>query len=173
MAAWGVQLVIGKLITDAGFLERFEARLRDVLVQLREQGIDLRDEEVAAFRDTDPRLWTALAAQIDPRLQTARSAKRTQPLIRNGARPLTARERCVLRGIVQGRTNKQIALEISVSVGAVKATVQQLFQKLRVRKRTQLVRAIMEGSLVTPRNSQDRASSTHAEPARGGRSSVG
>jgi DNA-binding NarL/FixJ family response regulator len=61
-------------------------------------------------------------------------------------RPLTKREQTVLRGLFEGLTNKEIASQIGVSEGAVKATLQQLFQKTNVRTRSQLVRIALEGS---------------------------
>jgi DNA-binding NarL/FixJ family response regulator len=64
---------------------------------------------------------------------------------------LTEREQEVLRGIFEGLSNKEIAAQIGVSEGAVKATLQQLFQKTRVRTRSQLVRIALETSLGTPR----------------------
>jgi DNA-binding NarL/FixJ family response regulator len=64
---------------------------------------------------------------------------------------LTDREQRVLRGIFEGLTNKEIAAQLSVSEGAVKATLQQLFQKTHVRTRSQLVRIALEGSLATTR----------------------
>lgn len=64
-----------------------------------------------------------------------------------GARKsLTARERQVLEGIFEGLTNKEIAGQIGVSESAIKATLQQLFEKLNVRTRSQLVRVALEGS---------------------------
>jgi DNA-binding NarL/FixJ family response regulator len=64
-------------------------------------------------------------------------------------RLLTEREQQVLRCIFEGLTNKEIAAQIGVSEGAVKATLQQLFQKTRVRTRSQLVRIALEASLAT------------------------
>jgi DNA-binding NarL/FixJ family response regulator len=60
---------------------------------------------------------------------------------------LTEREQQVLQGIFEGLTNKELAVRLGVSEGAVKATVQQLFQKTRVRTRGQLVRIALESSL--------------------------
>ena len=62
---------------------------------------------------------------------------------------LTSREEDVLRGIFEGLTNKEIAAQLEVSESAVKATLQQLFQKTRVRTRSQLVRIALESSLGT------------------------
>ncbi len=64
---------------------------------------------------------------------------------------LTDREQQVLRGLFEGLTNKEIGAQLGVSESAVKATLQQLFQKARVRTRSQLVRIAIEGSLGTSR----------------------
>jgi len=59
----------------------------------------------------------------------------------------TDREREVLQGLFEGLSNKEIAAQLGVSESAVKATLQQLFQKTRVRTRSQLVRIALEGSM--------------------------
>jgi DNA-binding NarL/FixJ family response regulator len=64
---------------------------------------------------------------------------------------LTEREQQVLRGLFEGLTNKEIAGQLGVSESAIKATLQQLFQKTRVRTRSQLVRIALESSLGTAR----------------------
>ena len=61
-----------------------------------------------------------------------------------GRRPLTTRERDVLRGVFGGHTNKEIANTLSVSEPLVKAVLQQLFTKTNVRTRAQLVRVALE-----------------------------
>jgi DNA-binding NarL/FixJ family response regulator len=60
---------------------------------------------------------------------------------------LTEREQQVLEGLFEGLTNKEIAAQLGVSESGVKATLQQLFQKTRVRTRSQLVRIALESSL--------------------------
>ena len=64
---------------------------------------------------------------------------------------LTEREQQVLQGLFEGLTNKEIAAQLGVSESGVKATLQQLFQKTRVRTRSQLVRIALESSLGTTR----------------------
>ena len=64
---------------------------------------------------------------------------------------LTEREQQVLQGVFEGLANKEIAAQLGVTEGAVKASLQQLFQKTRVRTRSQLVRIALEGSLGVPR----------------------
>ncbi len=59
-------------------------------------------------------------------------------------RKLTERERQVLRGILEGLSNKEIASGILISESAVKAVLQQLFSKTGVRTRSQLVRIALE-----------------------------
>jgi len=146
MSSWGVQLVIGKLLTDDAFRQRFETCARESLTRLGEQGVELTDGEVAAFLDTDRHVWSTMAPQIDARLRTKRPSEVACATVQHLRNSLTARERQVLRGIFQGHTNKQIGLEIGVSESAVKGTLQHLFRKTRVRTRAQLVRVVVEGS---------------------------
>jgi PAS domain S-box-containing protein len=57
---------------------------------------------------------------------------------------LNARELEVLRLLVQGLANKEIATSMGISESAVKNTLQQLFAKTSVRTRSQLVRVALE-----------------------------
>jgi two-component system sensor kinase FixL len=57
---------------------------------------------------------------------------------------LSGRELDVLRLLVQGFANKQIAAKLEISESAVKNTLQQLFTKSGVRTRSQLVRVALE-----------------------------
>ena len=57
---------------------------------------------------------------------------------------LTDRETGVLRLVVQGLANKEIAMRMEVSESTVKNTLQQLFAKTDVRTRAQLVRVALE-----------------------------
>jgi DNA-binding NarL/FixJ family response regulator len=145
----GVQSVIGKLMTDADFRQRFEQRAGDCLTGLGERGVELTECEIAALVETDPRLWSRMANLIDRRLQRVGVA--SQSKAHSTHRHLTEREEHVLRGIVEGLTNKEIAVHVGVSESAVKATLQQLFRKMRVRTRAQLVRIAIEDSLSAAR----------------------
>lgn len=150
MSQWGVQLVIGKLMTDEEFRQRFEAGAHECLAKLCERGIDLSDKEVAAFLETDAQLWSQMARQIDRRFRLTAGSKLPKTPAHKVHTALTQRERHVLRGIFEGLTNKQIAADIGVSEGAVKATLQHLFRKTQVRTRAQLVRIVVEGSFGAP-----------------------
>lgn len=58
--------------------------------------------------------------------------------------PLTERDRTVLRLLLEGCANKEIAANLRISESAVKAALQQLFAKTGVRTRSQLVRVALE-----------------------------
>jgi DNA-binding NarL/FixJ family response regulator len=146
MSSWGVQLVIGRLLTDDASRLCFEADANEALTRLREQGIELTDDEVAALLETDRQVWSTMARQIDARLRATQPPDAACPTVALLRDCLTARERQVLRGIFQGHTNKQIGLDIGVSESAVKGTLQHLFRKTRVRTRAQLVRVVVEGA---------------------------
>lgn len=70
-----------------------------------------------------------------------RTVDRSRP--RAGPR-LTERDRTMLRCILQGLTNREIADRLDVSEGAVKASLRQVFGKLGVRTRAQLVKVTLE-----------------------------
>jgi len=70
-----------------------------------------------------------------------RSVDRTQA---QGRPKLTERDLAVLRSIFQGLSNKDIAARLGISEGAVKASIQVLFEKLGTRTRAQLVRVAVE-----------------------------
>jgi two-component system, NarL family, nitrate/nitrite response regulator NarL len=57
---------------------------------------------------------------------------------------LNERERTVLDLLLEGLTNKRIADRLSITEGAVKSTLQTLFEKTNVRTRAQLVRIALE-----------------------------
>jgi PAS domain S-box-containing protein len=58
--------------------------------------------------------------------------------------PLNNRESEVIKLLVQGMTNKEIAARLNVSESVIKNTLQQLFAKTEVRTRGQLVRVALE-----------------------------
>ena len=77
----------------------------------------------------------------------------------HGAHDLNTREREVLSGVFEGKSNKEIAADLKISEGYVKAVLQQLFGKTGVRTRSQLVRIVLEnpreyGIAPEPRPSQ-------------------
>jgi two-component system nitrate/nitrite response regulator NarL len=64
---------------------------------------------------------------------------------RASSRPkLTDRDKTILRFILQGLSNKAIAERLEISEGAVKSSLRQVFHKLAVRTRAQLVKVALE-----------------------------
>ncbi|HXG33966.1 MAG TPA: response regulator transcription factor [Bryobacteraceae bacterium] len=57
---------------------------------------------------------------------------------------LTERERQIVRGILEGLTNKEIAGQLAISESSVKGALHQVFAKTGARNRAQLVRVILE-----------------------------
>jgi DNA-binding NarL/FixJ family response regulator len=84
---------------------------------------------------------------VDPKIVKMLAEGMPQREDRSLQNLLTTRERQVLQALYEGLTNKEIAGQLGVSESAVKATLQQLFQKTRVRTRSQLVRIALESSL--------------------------
>lgn len=71
-------------------------------------------------------------------------ATHSAPSDDQGRAPLSTRETEVLRFVVQGLANKEIAVRMDISESTVKNTLQQLFAKSGVRTRSQLVRVALE-----------------------------
>jgi two-component system, NarL family, nitrate/nitrite response regulator NarL len=70
-----------------------------------------------------------------------RTVDRSHP---SGRPTLTERDKTVLRFVFQGLTNREIAGKLQISEGAVKASLRQVFDKLGVRTRAQLVKVALE-----------------------------
>lgn len=71
-----------------------------------------------------------------------------EPVPRSGVELLTQREREVLQLIGEGRSNQQIADELSVSIKTVEAHRSHLRDKLRAKNRRDLIVAAMRAGLV-------------------------
>jgi two-component system nitrate/nitrite response regulator NarL len=57
---------------------------------------------------------------------------------------LTDKDKTILRMVFQGLGNREIGTKLDLSEGAVKAALRQLFQKLGVRTRAQMVKVALE-----------------------------
>jgi DNA-binding NarL/FixJ family response regulator len=110
----------------------------------------LLEEGVAGIFMKDQSLESMVAATrgvaagqsyLDPRYFAA-----TQPADTDGddAMRLSPREHQTLQAILEGRSNKQIAVRLGVSESTVKGIIQKLFEKTGVRTRSQLVRVALE-----------------------------
>ncbi|ESA33861.1 response regulator containing a -like receiver domain protein and an hth dna-binding domain protein [Leptolyngbya sp. Heron Island J] len=90
------------------------------------------------------------AVYLDPELASGFfrlfHANPTRPLQAAEAIRLTDRERDVLHWLVQGASNEMIAKQLYITVATVKAHLTAIFEKLKVRSRTQaIVKAIKLG----------------------------
>jgi two-component system sensor kinase FixL len=91
---------------------------------------------------TVPKL-AAIIADVSEE-QAAPAGSGSAGLIDQERPSLSDRELEVLRLVVQGLANKEIASRMTISESAVKNTLQQLFAKTEVRTRSQLVRVALE-----------------------------
>ena len=91
---------------------------------------------------TTPKL-AAIIADVSEE-QTVPAATGSAPLDQKERPSLNSREMDVLRLVVQGSSNKEIASSMNISESAVKNSLQQLFAKTEVRTRSQLVRVALE-----------------------------
>ena len=103
--------------------------------------------ELHVDQDLVMRLVRRLADESGPRSKPAAEAtmERTEPV---GS--LTERELEVLRLLPQGKTNRQIAAELHLSLSTVKKRLERIISKLAVSDRTQAAVKAIELGLVDP-----------------------
>lgn len=80
----------------------------------------------------------------DTARQSLAAGRNARTEIATLSKPLTTRQQQVLRGILDGLANKEIAWKLNMSESSVKAVIQELFHKAGVRTRSQLVRIAFE-----------------------------
>ena len=66
-----VEILIGRLVTDEEFRQRFRRDPQRAIDQLLERGLDLTPAEIGALMNTGSGLWDRVADELDPRLQKA------------------------------------------------------------------------------------------------------
>lgn len=145
---------------SAGYQGRFlivagvaDARELSVAIKLVASGVFLKTEALDRLVQAI-RLVASGAVWVDQKviqLLADRLADGTQSDDRMSRNLVTDKEEKVLLGILGGLTNRKIGENIGLSEGSVKGIVQQLFLKAGVRKRGQLVRVALEGSLCAAR----------------------
>lgn len=74
-----------------------------------------------------------------------------------GGAVLTPRQTEILRGLVEGRSNKEIARSLNIIEGTVKAHIRSMMGKLRVRNRTQLAITATRLGLIGDSDDPDRS----------------
>lgn len=121
-----------------------------VAIGLGASGIFLKENSPATLAKAI-RMVVGGEAWVDRKVMRLLAAAVDESNDQSSARVLTTREQEVLQGVFEGLANKEIATQLSVTESAVKATLQQLFQKTGVRTRSQLVRIALERSLGTTR----------------------
>jgi two-component system, NarL family, nitrate/nitrite response regulator NarL len=130
----------GKILIVTGAID---AEASTEVLQLGVRGIFLKHNPVASLLRA---IRATLAGDVwlDPKIVeflTLRPPRAPQTTI---GESLSERERVVLEALLEGLTNKRIAERLNVTEGAVKATLQTLFEKTNVRTRAQLVRVALE-----------------------------
>jgi len=128
-------LMVTAGMTDAGMLQ---------VLQRGASGIFLKhsppDQLIQAIRHVmDGQMW------LDPRVVRpilSGTAQQIRELHANIA--LVPREKSVLKGVLEGSSNKEIAAALQLSESTVKSVLQKLFARTGTRTRSQLVRLALE-----------------------------
>lgn len=128
-------LMVTAGMTDAGTLRALEGGVAGVFLKHSppSQLIEAIRKVMSGEVWLDSKAVRSLIAGANGRTEEQRNTQ-----------PFTARERTVLKAVFEGYSNKEIAAQLSLSEGSVKAVMQQLFDKTGVRTRSQLVRIALE-----------------------------
>jgi two-component system, NarL family, nitrate/nitrite response regulator NarL len=130
----GRVLMVTSGMSDAAVLRAIEDGVAGIFLK----NSPLAELILAIVRVTKGETW------IDPGVAKAliRAARPSSEPATN--EKLSDRERDVLRGILEGLSNKEISLRLGLSESTIKASLQQLFARTGVRTRSQLVRIAVE-----------------------------
>jgi DNA-binding NarL/FixJ family response regulator len=117
----------------------------------------LKDLNAGIFLKTEPIAELMLAIQRTAKGERWVSSGAAMSLVENQqakvnedrkrGENLTDRENLVLRGVLEGLSNKEIGARIDLTESSVKAVLQKLFEKAGVRSRSQLVRYAIEAQI--------------------------
>jgi DNA-binding NarL/FixJ family response regulator len=127
----------GKVLVVTAWVSENEAR------RLMRQGVSGIFLKEAPLADLTMGIRTVLdgGTWLDPSLSAMRE-EQSDP--QSGSPVFSERQRRVLRYVLEGLSNKEIAWRLQISESYVKAILQGLFQKTGVRTRGQLVRVAFE-----------------------------
>lgn len=126
----------GRVLVVTAWVSDTEARR---LLRQGVSGIFLKERPLADLNDTI-RAVVAGGAWVDPAVTSMPEDARPE----GGSPVFNERQRKVLRFVLEGLSNKEIAWRLQISESYVKAILQSLFQKTGVRTRGQLVRVAFE-----------------------------
>jgi DNA-binding NarL/FixJ family response regulator len=117
----------------------------------------LKDFNAGIFLKTEPIAELMLAIRRTAKGERWVSSGAAMALVENQqSRPerqmqrsdhLTDRENSVLRGVLEGLSNKEIGARLNITESLVKSVLQKLFEKVGVRSRSQLVRYAIEAQI--------------------------
>jgi DNA-binding NarL/FixJ family response regulator len=147
--------------------EMLDARKSAFVLSLGASGIFLKTESPARLAEAirfiahgdswvDPRIIELIAGHLIERLPAEGQQRRPS---------LESREQAVLSAVIEGSSNRAIGDHMGLAEGSVKNIVQHLLRKAGVKNRSQLVRAVMGGTLQT----QEAGTASRATARRGTR----
>lgn len=126
--------------------------MADLMTALQDlnAGIFLKTEPIAELmlaiqRTAKGGRWVSSGAALA--LVENQQIKAVQQTQRHDA--LNPRENLVLRGVLEGLSNKEIGARLDLTESSVKAVLQKLFEKTGVRSRSQLVRYAIEAQIAS------------------------
>ncbi|BAS28806.1 response regulator [Limnochorda pilosa] len=141
------------------------------LVRMGVRGYVLKDEApqrvvnaIREVRDGGAVLPSKMMARFLDHLGDHRTSSPRPAAGAEAAGRLSAREREVLEGIVEGKSNRQIAQELVITEKTVKNHITHLLEKLQVQDRTQAAVYALRHGLVAPSDLPDLGPGSQSEP---------
>jgi two-component system response regulator NreC len=140
----GIRVLMLTMHEDSALLQEYLRAGASGYIIKRAAESELIDAIYAVWRGIiyiHPSLMRSLVTQPMP-------PPKIVPMITPGEEPLTCREVEILRFIVQGHTNRQIAESLNISVRTVETHRSNLMDKLNLRTRVDLVRYASERGFI-------------------------
>ena len=126
-----------RLASVEGYVRVFADEGAPMAALMREFVVAQRNEPTAATVRVPLNYLGRLARAFETEASQARSGARSRAEVSTLVEPLSEREIDVLRLMVKGEPNQEIAATLYVSIGTVKKHVTHIFEKLGARNRTE------------------------------------
>lgn len=137
--------------TEVSTVERLYKHLNEPLPEIATLPVNVADEVNAVIQKAtakDPRNRFADALELAAALRQAAHISERESIVET----LTQREHEILHLIIEGRSNKEIADKLVITVMTVKWYVTQIYRKLGVRSRVQAIVRARELNLIAGRD---------------------
>ncbi len=144
-------MYIASNVSDAHMAETIEKTVQDNLISVR---MKLAEAETELKQATEEKMRFEDAATGTPVMQLRQDSRQLSEFCEKYG--LTERESEILKILVGGKSNQEIADALMISIGTVKAHVHSIYGKLEVRRRSQLMNVFSTYEIETRKIESDQ-----------------